>query len=146
VSKLLEVFYCRELALHHQKSGKPLIVINYVNPGLCHSQLTRELGFSLNALIMATLKLLLARTTEVGGRTLVAAAAAGPGSHGQYQSNGRTEEYVDGAVRADVPDADDFCSPSPFVMSEEGGRVQKRVYEELSQKLEKIHPGIIATI
>lgn len=39
-----------------------------------------------------------------------------------------------------------FSSPSALVRSEEGGRVQKRVYEELSAKLEKIHPGITANI
>lgn len=37
-------------------------------------------------------------------------------------------------------------SPSALVRSEEGGRVQKQVYEELSAKLEKIHPGITANI
>jgi retinol dehydrogenase 12 len=87
VSKLLEVFYCRELAKHSQESGKPFVVINYLNPGLCHSQLGREAGIGL-----AILKFLLARTTEVGSRTLVAAAAAGADSHGQYQCNSRTEE------------------------------------------------------
>lgn len=39
-----------------------------------------------------------------------------------------------------------LSSPSAFVRSDEGGRVQKRVYEELSEKLHKIHPGIVANI
>lgn len=82
MSKLLEVFYCRELAKYSQESGKPFVVINYLNPGLCHSQLARDSGMGL-----AIFKFFFARTTEVGSRTLVAAAAAGAESHGQYQSN-----------------------------------------------------------
>lgn len=82
MSKLLEVFYSRELAKHSRESGKPFVVINYLNPGLCHSQLGRESGIGLSIL-----KFFLARTTEVGSRTLVAAATAGAESHGQYQSN-----------------------------------------------------------
>lgn len=39
-----------------------------------------------------------------------------------------------------------FSSPSTLVRSEEGGRVQKKVYEEVSAKLEKIHPGITGNI
>lgn len=45
-----------------------------------------------------------------------------------------------------VPMLTTLSSPSAFVRSEEGGRVQKRVYEELSAKLERIHPGITANI
>ena len=36
--------------------------------------------------------------------------------------------------------------PSAFVRSDEGARAQKRVYDELSQKLEKISPGIMAKV
>lgn len=87
MSKLLEVFYCRELAKRSQESGKPFVIINYVNPGLCHSQLARDAGIGL-----AIFKFFFARTTEVGSRTLVAAAAAGQDSHGQYQSDSRNSE------------------------------------------------------
>lgn len=41
VSKLLEVFYCRELADRIKKSDKPPVIVNFVNPGLCHSELVR---------------------------------------------------------------------------------------------------------
>ena len=82
VSKLLEVFYTRELAARTKQSGKPEVIINYVNPGLCHSALARDIsgwGFYL-------VKLLFARSTEQGSRTLVHATEAGPESHGQYMS------------------------------------------------------------
>lgn len=84
VSKLLEVFYCRELADHLKKSKKPAVVLNFLNPGLCHSELGRDAGWGLTIL-----KFFLARTTEAGSRTLVAAAYAGTESHGQYLSNCR---------------------------------------------------------
>ena len=70
------------------------------------------------------MKLLLARTTEYGSRTLFHAGIQGPESHGAYLSNcGKVD-------------------PSPFVLSEEGKLAQKRVWEELLQKLETIEPGI----
>lgn len=81
VSKLLEVFYCRELAERISKSSKPLVVVNYLTPGLCHSDLGREAGW-----FLTVLKFFFARTTEVGSRTLVSASEGGEATHGQYLS------------------------------------------------------------
>ncbi|SLM34748.1 short-chain dehydrogenase [Lasallia pustulata] len=123
VSKLLEVFYTRELAARTKANKKSDVIINFVNPGLCHSELAREAGWGLYIL-----KLLLARTTEYGSRTLVNAVEAGQESHGQYMSN---------------------CTPSrvaPLVTSAEGVKAQKQVWEELSAKLEKIQPGIMQNV
>ena len=80
-SKLVGVFYCRELAEKSQQSGKPLVIINYLNPGLCHSELSRDSGF-----FLTIMKTLFARSTEVGSRTLVSGTTAGEASHGQYMS------------------------------------------------------------
>ena len=82
VSKLLEVFYCRELAERAKKSGKPFVIMNYLNPGLCHSELARDAGWGL-----AIVKFFFARTTEVGSRTLVNAIEGGEATHGQYLSS-----------------------------------------------------------
>ena len=87
VSKLLEVFFVRELASKTALNSKSDVIINYVNPGLCHSELARDAGWGLYVL-----KLLLARTTEYGSRTLVIAAEAGMESHGQYMSNCQVSE------------------------------------------------------
>lgn len=81
VSKLLEVFYCRELAERTKESGKPIVVVNYLNPGLCHSELGREAGW-----FLTMLKFFFARTTEVGSRTLVDAIEGGEKTHGKYLS------------------------------------------------------------
>ncbi|KAL6411077.1 hypothetical protein AUP68_07516 [Ilyonectria robusta] len=74
--------------------------------------------------ILTVAKALMARTTEVGGRTLVHSTAAGEESHGQYMSGCRVKE------------------PRAFVRSKEGVEVQERVHKELKGILETIEPGI----
>jgi retinol dehydrogenase-12 len=70
-----------------------------------------------------------ARTTEQGSRTLVhAATAVGPESHGQYLSDCKIME------------------PSVFVRSAEGKKAGERVWRELSEKLEKIEPGVLKNL
>lgn len=121
VSKLLEVFTAREMA-SRTGSSYP-VTINCLNPGFCRSELGREAGWDLYIK-----GLLLARSSEVGSRTIVAAAEAGPGTHGLYMSESLAKE------------------PSELVRSEEGARVQKKVWAELTAKLEKIVPGVTANL
>lgn len=117
-SKLLEVLFVRAVAPKLQGTG---IILNNLNPGLCHSELARDAGWSL-----WLLKLFLARTTEKGSRTLVAAAAAGEESHGKYMSDGRVNEGM----------------LSDFVKSPEGEKTKEKVWGELKVILEKIEPGV----
>ena len=122
ISKLLEVFGVRAIAQAHPASVFP-VTINCVNPGLCHSELGREFptfGFWL-------IKLLLARSTEVGSRTLVHAGTQGAESHGQYLSDCEIAE------------------PAPLVTSQEGKKAQDRVWAELLKKLEAIKPGVTSS-
>lgn len=77
---------------------------------------------------MTAMQKVIGRATEVGGRTLVAAAAAGDESHGKYMA--------DGVVSYE----------SPFVLSEEGTMVGEKVWDELLEKLERIAPGIRANV
>ena len=90
VSKLLEVFFTRELASRANPSSKPGVIINYLNPGLCHSELARDSGA-----FLFILKLLFARSTEHGSRSLVYAANAGEEANGQYLSDCQVKQYVD---------------------------------------------------
>lgn len=85
VSKLVEIYAGRELAslLPAEKTG---VVINLLCPGLCWSELTRNCTWGVWLQIF-TLRLLLARSQEVGSRTLLHAAVAGPDSHGQVCSD-----------------------------------------------------------
>ncbi|KAK9239550.1 hypothetical protein V1525DRAFT_27100 [Lipomyces kononenkoae] len=117
-SKLLEVLVVRKIAPKLADSG---VILNMPNPGMCHSELARELGFS-----AWLLKLVLARTTEVGSRTLVAAAIVGNESHGAYMTDGKVSN---GALSA-------------FVTSEDGQKAQEKVWLELKEILEKIVPGV----
>jgi retinol dehydrogenase-12 len=122
VSKLMDVFCTR--ALVERTSSSYPVTINTMNPGFCYSELSREM----NGIAFQLMFYLLARTTEVGSRTLVAAALASHDTHGQYMSNCLVEE------------------PSKFVRSEEGRKTQEKVWAELTAKLEQIEPGILQNI
>ncbi|KAI4170654.1 MAG: hypothetical protein LQ348_007075, partial [Seirophora lacunosa] len=132
VSKLLEIFIVREMAARSTSSSSPYpITINCLNPGFCRSELGREAGWTLYLW-----GLVLARSPEVGSRTIVAAAEAGvkagaarvkagaARAHGAYMSEGVVAE------------------PSELVRSEEGARVQRKVWAELVEKLEGITEGV----
>jgi NAD(P)-dependent dehydrogenase (short-subunit alcohol dehydrogenase family) len=120
LSKLLEVLVIRQIAPEMAKSY-PDVILNTLNPGLCHSSLSREGGW-----ILWLLKLLTARTTEVGARTLVAAAATGVEGHGKYMTN---------SVISDEAVCD-------FARSEEGKQTGEKVWKELKGKLEGISTGV----
>jgi NAD(P)-dependent dehydrogenase (short-subunit alcohol dehydrogenase family) len=115
VSKLLEVFCIRAMAA----SSPSTVTINNVNPGLCHSELSREAGWGLYIM-----KLLLARTGEQGSRTLVHAGSAKEDTHGAYMSDCTITE------------------PVAWVRSQEGQVVQERLWKELCSILEGVKEGI----
>ncbi|KAH8652436.1 short-chain dehydrogenase [Xylariales sp. PMI_506] len=126
-SKLLEVLFARELARGMTESQKTPVILNTVNPALCRSTLFRDVPWPLSWVIPISL-LLIGRTSEVGSRNLLAAAGAGPESHGKYISDCK------------------IFTESRFVRSEEGAKVQKRVYDELLGILERVEPGISTNI
>lgn len=118
VSKLLEVLICRRIARHHSDLG---ITLNFVNPGFCKSELIREM----DNLAISAFVAVLARTTEVGSRTLVhAGTEAGEESYGQYLSDCKVQK----------------CAK--LVEGPEGKELEERVWRELSEKLEAISPGV----
>lgn len=119
VSKLLEVFACRQIAKEHPVS-QTNVTLNFVNPGWCHSELMREI---MNP-VLVVIKKIMCRTTEEGSRTLVSAGLSGPDSHGKYLSDCRITE----------------CAR--LVEGPEGPEVQRRVWEELAAKLNEIEPGV----
>ncbi|KZS97483.1 NAD(P)-binding protein [Sistotremastrum niveocremeum HHB9708] len=111
ISKLLNLFFTRALA-----ERLPLgtsVTVDVANPGLCHSQLTRNVkGFIV--IFYTILKAILARSTEVGSRTIVHAALAGDQQtmQGKYLNMCQVEEESD------------------YVYSEEGKEVQERLWGE----------------
>ncbi|EOA85730.1 uncharacterized protein SETTUDRAFT_151985 [Exserohilum turcica Et28A] len=119
VSKLIQLFIVRAVADHHPASEFP-VTINIVNPGLCWSELAREAtswGFWFFRLIVA-------RSTEVGSRTLVHAGASGMDTHGKYLSDCMIEE------------------PSPLVTDAAGKEAQERITAEVLKEIETIQPGV----
>jgi retinol dehydrogenase 12 len=126
-SKLLEILTIRELAPAMTASGKPKVILNTLTPGFCHSELMRHAVFPLNLLGWVG-KRLIGRSTEMGSRTLVAAASAGEESHGKYMTDCLVRE------------------PSKWVRSEKGKEAQKKVYKELGMILEEIEPGVTKNI
>ncbi|KAF7586473.1 hypothetical protein BBP40_008818 [Aspergillus hancockii] len=121
-SKLLEVLVVRELATRLGHSG---VILNMLTPGLCKSQLSREAGFVLRLMIF-----FFGRQTEVGSRTILAAAEAGWDSHGAYMLDGKVNNGV----------------LSTFVQSEARLKAQQKVWKELVEILEEIQPGITNSI
>lgn len=125
ITKLLQVLTVRALSTLHKPPSSTTtttpVTINCVNPGLCHSELARDMGWR-----FWLFKALVARSTEQGSRTLVHAAAQGPDSHGCYLSECAVVE------------------PSAFVRSRLGRETQERVWDELVEKLEAIRPGVVA--
>ena len=146
VSKLLQAYPCRELATRARQSGKSNVIINYLNPGLCHSELSRESGLALTIL-----KFLFARTTEHGSRSLVSAVEGGEETNGQYLSDCEIEQYVQphhlsrNIRNIDMANPYNY-RPGLLVRGEEGPQTQTKVWNELSAKLEKIQPGIMNNI
>ncbi|KAL8672595.1 MAG: hypothetical protein Q9168_002938 [Polycauliona sp. 1 TL-2023] len=124
VTKLMEILIVRELAARIDQSTKPKVIVNCLTPGFCHSEFSRN-SKGMDLLIFKASKFLLARTTEVGSRTLVAAAGAREESHGKYMADSK------------------ISFMSPFVNSPEGEETQRRLWEELVEKLERIHPGVM---
>ena len=92
LSKLILLFAIREFAARHPVSSTG-VVVNYVNPGLCVSELTRYMNENVQKQIHQ-LRDAVGRTTEAGSRTLVHGAIAGESSHGKYLSELVTKEYV----------------------------------------------------
>jgi hypothetical protein len=80
------------------------------------------------AYFVAGLKWIMARSTEVGSRTLVAGACAGSASHGNYMADSAHQE------------------PARWISTEEGVKLQGRVYEQTLDVLEKIEPSISKNI
>ncbi|KAJ5094735.1 hypothetical protein N7456_010596 [Penicillium angulare] len=122
LSKLLEVLVVLELAGRVRGSE---VIVNMVNPGLCHSQLGREAG-----LIFGVMKLIMARSTEVGSRTLLAGILTGLESHGSYMSDGLVEN----------------TGLSTFVRSSDGVKARTKVWNEVTAILEGVRPGILQNI
>ncbi|KAJ6124588.1 secondary metabolism biosynthetic enzyme [Penicillium samsonianum] len=123
-SKLMEIMILREI-VDRASDAEQHVVVNMVNPGLCHSKLARETGWG-----FWLFKQLVARSTEVGSRTLLAGASAGAESHGKYMTDGKVAD----------------TALSAFVRSPEGKKAQHKLLAELIPILERIDSSIMQNL
>ncbi|PNP58356.1 hypothetical protein THARTR1_01871 [Trichoderma harzianum] len=126
VTKLLEVLLVREIVArltHESNYTSHHTIINLVNPGLCYSAINRS-GVKPPLLVRLAYKVL-ARTTEVGGRCFVLAAAAPENSHGECQSDGKNQDVAD------------------WIYTSLGEKAQRKAWEQTAVILEERKPGIL---
>lgn len=148
ITKLIEVFGVREIASHEPGSKTPSVVINCMTPGACKSDFDRE-STGIAKIINIIMFAVIARTTEVGSRALVAGVAAGQESHGKYMADCRVAEYVtfySSHLESRKGDANIFYRPGPLVRGSDGVKLQKEVWAQLVRQLESIQPGISQNI
>lgn len=120
ISKLLPVFAVRAIA-RQCPATKSRVIINIADPGLCWSGLARDFGSGIGTWFLMSV---IARSTEVGSRTLLHGGAQNASSHGCYLSGCQISE------------------PSPLIMGPGGDELQERVWREIVTKLEAIQPGV----
>jgi hypothetical protein len=128
ISKLIQILFVREFISRTSaktQASSPSVVIDLVNPGLCVSTLaTRSDTSAVIRTVNSIAYKIIGRTTEVGSRTLVLGAAAGPSSHGEYMSDGENQ-----AVES-------------WIYTDMGKKVQQKVFEQTIKVLELRKPGI----
>jgi retinol dehydrogenase-12 len=94
VTKLLEILVVRAMADAINASSKPHVIVNCLTPGVCKSDFFRE-STGVGRLVVGLVYLLIARSSEVGSRTLVAAGAGGEETHGKYMADSHVARYVE---------------------------------------------------
>ncbi len=120
-TRLTGVLITRELAKIFGENDKPQVILNMVDPGYCRTDLQREIPPPWPIMdMMYVADRVLARTAKAGSRNYIWAASAGPDSHGIYVEDCRPS------------------TPAPLADSDEGKRVQKRIFTELMDFLELI--------
>ncbi|RVD83979.1 uncharacterized protein DFL_005747 [Arthrobotrys flagrans] len=121
-SKLLEIYFVRELSKWVDRNYRGEVVITCVNPGLCHSELIRETGPV--RWFVEAFKWIFARTAEEGSRNYLWAATAGREAHGKYVGSCEVQRAAD------------------TVTSEEGQKLGAKVYQEIGEVLGELDGGL----
>ncbi|KAK7045047.1 hypothetical protein R3P38DRAFT_2882282 [Favolaschia claudopus] len=131
LTKLLNILFVRALTARLPPSTP--IIVNSVNPGLCHSELTRTMTGIL-AFFDRLTNWIFAYSTEVGSRHLVWAALA---DATEVQPESLRGAYIHGQK---------VTEPSDFVISVEGEKMQNRIWDELISILAKVDPRVTETV
>ncbi|KAL1296759.1 hypothetical protein AAFC00_000225 [Neodothiora populina] len=121
-SKLLLYLAVKEIAARSPLSEDSNVIITVLTPGLCWSDLQRNASWA-ERIFMTGMLTVIARKTEVGGRTLVHGVTQdlGPEAHGNF--------LMDCKI-GDEPDLS----------------LQKRVADEIFPLMEKTEPGVTSCL
>ncbi|KAF8119587.1 hypothetical protein EV363DRAFT_1179723 [Boletus edulis] len=123
--QVLQVMFVRELA--SRLLNPTPVSVTSINPGFCHSRLTRSVESNLVMKLMVHVgKALLARTTEMESRALVHPAV----EPSERDRHGRYVSCVEVAEESD------------YALSEERKEFSRRLWEETIEILAKIDPRV----
>ena len=119
-SKLVLEYAVRHLAaspLIQGPDGKPKVIVNTVCPGMCKSDLGRNMaeGSLLLRIVQRLVNLTIARTAEDGANTYIAALERGDETHGEMWKNDRVFET------------------GPMMTTEEGKHFGEKLWREIVQ-------------
>ncbi|KAK0649900.1 putative short-chain dehydrogenase/reductase family protein [Cercophora newfieldiana] len=123
LSKLIETFATRELAALAPVS-RTGVIVNIVCPGICITDLDRSAPPEFRN-HLAEIRAKIGRTAEDGSRTLLHGVSAGDDTHGLFLHSCEVHE-------ADIPE---------WVTNEDGRLAQKKVWEVVTEELERIDPA-----
>ncbi|CAG9981554.1 unnamed protein product [Clonostachys byssicola] len=126
LTKLIEIYAGRYLATLApvERTG---VVINYLDPGLCYTNLTSNVDPKLADVIENERNTYFGRTPEMGSRTLIAAAVQGKESHGRLSGSCLIQDHR-------VPD---------YIKDSEGQVEQKKIWEAIAAELNRVAPGCV---
>ena len=83
----MEMYAVQELADGMTASSTPgKVIVNHVNPGWVVTEVMRE-WTGLKLAVFKVFRAMLARSTEVGSRTLINASEGGEETHGKYMDD-----------------------------------------------------------
>ena len=111
VSKLLNLFFARELASHLPEDSP--LVINAVNPGFCVSALRRNIPLFLY-IVFWLREIFISWSTERGSRQLIFAALG--------------NQHKPGEMKGAYISSSQIVEPSDYVISDEGAEAQKQLW------------------
>ncbi|KAJ7731222.1 hypothetical protein B0H16DRAFT_1329416 [Mycena metata] len=127
LTKLLNIFFVR--ALNNRIPASTPLIVDTVNPGLCHSELQRR-AKGIVGFIISAMKAALAFSPEVGGRRLIWAAVAK-----QDDPDALRGEYI---TAAKVDFVSDFVRRNR--------KLQDNLWSELLEVLIKVDPKVTPVV
>lgn len=128
LTKLVEECAVRQFAAFCpvERTG---VVVTMVAPGLCSTGLGRD-ARTFTKIMHEAIRAMMARTAEVGSRTILHGLVVGKEGHGKLLSGCKIKEFW-------VPD---------WVTDAEGQHLQKGIWKELVAMLEEVQPGCVSRL